>query len=131
MKVFIASLLLAVTFFFYSASKPMAAEMDSIVNAMKYGDAGMLSHYFDTRIDIDLPDKSDNFSKQQAQMIMKDFFTNNAVQNFEIKHKGEKNGSQYCIGILTTKNGKFRTTLFMKQKGDKQLLQEISLQFTE
>jgi hypothetical protein len=67
----------------------------------------------------------------QAQMIIKDFFSNNIVQDFEIKHEGEKSGSQYCIGILMTKNGKYRTTLFMKQKGDKQLLQEISFQYTE
>lgn len=131
MKLSIIGLLLAVFLVVNREAKPEVAEMDSIVTALKVGDAGMLSRFFDSRIDIELPDKSDNFSRVQAQMIIKDFFSNNIVQDFEIKHKGEKSGSQYCIGILMTKNGKYRTTLFMKQKGDKQLLQEISFQFTE
>jgi Domain of unknown function (DUF4783) len=45
--------------------------------------------------------------------------------DFQVKHKGENSGSQYCIGTLATKNGSFRTTVFMKQKNDKQVLQEI------
>jgi len=56
---------------------------------------------------------------------LKDFFTSNPVKNFEILHKGENAGSQYCIGTLNTKNGAYRTTIFMKQKGDIQVLQEL------
>jgi len=40
-------------------------------------------------------------------------------------HKGDKGGAQFCIGTLNTKTGNYRTTIFMKQKGDKQVLQEI------
>ncbi len=135
MKLIITGFLLAITLFIHNANnsafQSAESEMDSVVAALKSGDANILSRFFDSRIDITLPDKSDNFSRTQAQMIIKDFFNNNVVQSFELKHKGEKNGSQYCIGILSTKNGKYRTTLFMKLKGDKQLLQEISFQFTE
>jgi hypothetical protein len=49
------------------------------------------------------------------------------VKKFEIIHKGENAGSQFCIGTLYTKNGSFRTTIFMKQKGGGQLLQELRL----
>jgi hypothetical protein len=57
--------------------------------------------------------------------VLKDFFGNYPVKNFETIHKGENAGSEYCIGTLVTKNGSFRTTIFMKQKGEGQVLQEL------
>lgn len=96
--------------------------------ALRSGNAAQLAKYFDSRVDISLPNKSDNFSKNQAEMILKDFFASNEVKNFQVKHKGENNGSQFCIGLLQTRNGNFRTKLYMKQKGDQQVVQEIAFQ---
>lgn len=103
----------------------LLATIDEVVNAMKTGNASQMAKYFDATIEISMPDKSNSYSKTQAEIILKDFFTNNPVKSFQIIHKGENAGSQYCIGTLTTKNGDFRTTIFMKQKGTAQLLQEI------
>jgi len=105
--------------------------IDDVVAAIKTGNANQLSKYFDSRIDLSLPGKSDNYSKSQAEMILKDFFANNTVKNFVVKHKGEQNGSQFCIGLLQTKNGNFRTKFFMKQKGDQQVVQELGIEVTE
>lgn len=105
------------------------AETDTVVVALKSGNANLLSRYFDSRVDISLPEKSDNYSRIQAEMILKDFFsTNGGVKSFDLKHRGENNGSNYIIGILMTNNGRYRTTLFLKQKGDKHFLQEMRFQ---
>jgi len=106
-------------------------EIEDIVGALRTGNATKLSRYFDIRVDITLPDKSDNYSRAQAEMIIRDFFSYNNVRNFEIKYKGENNGSNYCIGTLKTKNGDYRTKLFLKQKESKQVLQEIAFQTVE
>ena len=53
------------------------------------------------------------------------FLTSIEVKDFEVLHKSDNPGSQYCIGNLQTSNGTFRTTIFMKQKGDKELVQEL------
>jgi len=103
-------------------------EMEDIVVALRSGNATHLSRYFDNRIDLILPSKSDNYSRTQAEMILRDFFSNNGVRNFEIKYKGENNGARYCVGMLKTKGGDYRTRLFMKNKGDKQVLQELAFQ---
>jgi hypothetical protein len=92
---------------------------------MKNGDAAMIAKHFDNTVEITMPDKSNSYSKNQAEIVLRDFFSTNTVKSFEVIHKGENAGSQYCIGTLVTKNGSFRTTVFMKQKGEKQLLQEI------
>lgn len=126
--------LLVLSFLFFSSFcktdvfSRQAIDIDAVVVALNAGNASQLSKYFDNRIDIGLPDKSDNYSRTQAEMIIRDFFSNNAVRNFEIKYKSEKAGTNYCVGTLKTKGGDFRTTLFMKQKGDKQYLQDISFQ---
>ena len=99
--------------------------IDEVVNALKNGDAAQIARFFDNTVEITMPDKSNTYSKNQAEIILRDFFSNNGVKSFEVIHKGENAGSQYCIGTLVTRNGSFRTTVFMKQKNDKQLLQEI------
>lgn len=115
----------------FKAGSGSGMEMDDILVALRSGNATQLSRYFDNRVDITLPDKSDNYSRTQAEMVLRDFFGNNSVRNFEIKYKGENNGSKYCIGMLLTKNGDYRTKLFLKLKGNTQVLQEIGFQSVE
>lgn len=107
------------------SSFSLFSSLDEVVNALKTGNTAQIVKYFDNTIEITMPDKSNSYSKSQAELVLKDFFNSNPVQRFEILHKGENAGSQYCIGTLFTKSGSFRTTVFMKQKGDRQLLQEI------
>ena len=109
-------------------ARPASVTFDDIAVAMRSGNAGQLSRYLDTRVDISLPEKSDTYSKSQAEMIIRDFFSTNGVQNFLVKRKRENGASEYCIGVLQTRNGDYRTTLFIKQKGDRQLLQELRFQ---
>jgi len=92
---------------------------------MKSGNASQVSKFFDNTVEITFPDKSNAYSKSQAELVLKDFFDYNGVKNFEIVHKGENGGAQFIIGTLDTKNGEYRTTIYIKQKGDKQFLQEL------
>ena len=115
--------LIILTYFF----SPFIAKtgIDEVIAAMRSGNSALVAKYFDNMVDIGIPDKTNSYSKSQAELVIKDFFTNNPVKNFEIIHKGENAGSQFCIGTLYTKNGSFRTTIFMKQKGDGQVVQEL------
>src|SRR6476646_8900408 len=105
--------------------------MDAVVTAIRAGNVNQLSSFFDVRVDITLPDKSDTYSKTQAEMVIGDFFNTNVVQNFKITQQGESGGTVYCAGILQTRSGNYRTTLFFRQKGDKHFLQEIRFQNVE
>lgn len=98
---------------------------EDVIKAIKSGDASQISQYFDNTLEISLPDKSSSYNKKQAETVLQNFFTSNAVKDFEILHTSDNTGSQYCIGNLKTSNGIYRTTIFMKQKGNKSLLQEL------
>jgi len=107
------------------SSFSLFSSIDEIVNALKEGNAAEIAKYFDNTVEITLPDKSNSYSKSQAEVVLRDFFNNNPVKSFTILHKGENGGSEYCIGTLVTKNASYRTTVFMKQKANRQTLQEI------
>lgn len=107
-----------------NSSKPILG-LDDVINALKTGNAQELSRYVDDNLEISLPDKSDNYSRSQAIMVLQDFFNNNGVTGFDVQFKGENGGGQYCIGSLKTRSGNYRTTVFMKTKDGKQLVKQI------
>ncbi len=96
-----------------------------VVSAMKAASASEVAKYFDNSVEITVFQKTNFYSKKQAELVLSDFFQANTVKNFEVIHQSESSASQYCIGNLTTKNGVYRTTIYMKQKGSKQVIQEL------
>ncbi len=105
--------------------------IDEVIGALRSGNSAQLSGYFDENVELTLPDKSDSYSRAQAQLIVKDFFGNNGVKGFELKHKGDSPGGHFCIGTLQTSAGNFRTNVFMKVKNGKEVVKEIRFQSIE
>lgn len=120
--------LVCATLFIALTAFKTAPGLDDVINALRTGNANELAKYVDDNIEISLPAKSDSYSRSQAVMILQDFFSNIGVKNFEVKHKGDNGGSQFCIGTLQTKSGNYRTTFFMTAKNGKQLVKEIRFQ---
>ena len=102
--------------------------IDDVITALKSGNANGVSKHFDSYVDITLPEKASNYSRSQAELIIKDFFSGNSVKSFELKHKGDNDNGEYCIGTLQTKNGNYRATIYMRMKGGRQVIQEIRFQ---
>lgn len=124
----IFTLTCASLFFVFSAFKVSNRGLEDVIAALSRGNATELARYVDDNIEIALPDKTDTYTKAQAVMIFKDFFANNAVKTFEVKHKGDNGDKQFCVGTLYTKSGDFRTTVFMTTKNGVQLVKEIRFQ---
>ena len=110
---------------FMSVCSFISPSFTEVVKAIRSGNSAEVSKYFDTTVEISLPEKSNSYSKSQAELVLHDFFATYGVRDFEVLHKSDAPGSQYCIGNLQTNNGTFRTTIFMKQKGDQALVQEL------
>jgi hypothetical protein len=127
MKAIFTSLLVALALILSSFGQSNTS-IDEVIGALRSGNANELSRYFDDNVEVTLPVKSDSYSKAQAQLILKDFFANNDVRGFELKHKGDSPGGHYCIGTLQTKSGNFRAHVFMKSKGNKELVKELRFQ---
>jgi hypothetical protein len=97
----------------------------TMIDALKSGNTSQLSKFFNTSIELAIPDQEDIYSSQQAELIVKDFFAKHVPTNFVILHKGGKEGSQYAIGNLTTSNGNYRVTLLIKLKDNKPYIHQL------
>jgi hypothetical protein len=97
----------------------------AVIDAIRSGNTTALSGYFNTSIELAILDQEDIYSKQQAELIIKEFFTKHVPSSFVILHKGGKEGSQYAIGNLTTSSGNYRVTLLIKQKDNKPYIHQL------
>jgi hypothetical protein len=127
MKHFASILLLIITF-----SGVFAQTEENIAAALKTGNSKEIAKHFGANINLKIINQEDIYSKNQAEMILKDFFTKNPVKNYTAKHNGtSKNGAQYTIGTLSTANGNFRTYYFIKKISDGVQIQEFRIENEE
>lgn len=110
-----------------SALNPAAAgPFEDVVGSIKSGDASSLSRYLDNTVEINISGKSSSYSKSQAEIILKDFFSKNQVKSFELIHQGEGGGgSRFGIGNMGTSGGAYRTSFFLQKKGGSMVLNEL------
>ena len=120
MKNLLLSLLLS-----FSLSSFLSLSFTEVISAIEAGNASEVSKFFDNTVEITLPGKSNSYSKSQAELVLNDFFSSRQIKNFQVIHKSDNTGAQYCIGNLNTSTGVFRTTIYMKQKGDRLVVQEL------
>ena len=109
---------------FFSLSS-FEATVEEILGAFRKGDAMKISRHFDSLVEITLRDKSNSYSRTQAEVVLKDFFTTNTVRSFTIIHRVNSNSGEYCVGTLNTQLGEYRTTILFKNRGDRKLVQEL------
>jgi hypothetical protein len=101
-------------------------ESEAISQALRTGNAKELARFFSPNVELKILSKEDVYSKTQAEIIVRDFFTKNTPKSYTSMHKGtSRAGAQYTIGQLVTENGTFRTTYFLKKTGDTFLIQEL------
>jgi hypothetical protein len=110
-------------------SKELPGITENIAAALRAGNAKILASYFNSTIEITLPEKEGTFSKAQAEMVMKDFFSKNPPTSFDVNQKGSSSGgSQFIIGTYKTSNKVFKTYLLLKQVDGQLLIQQLQLE---
>jgi hypothetical protein len=100
----------------------------AIIEAIKAGDASKLAKYFQNSVELALTDIDDVYSKNQAELIIQDFFKKHPAQSFSILHKGGKETSRYAIGNLSTTNGKFRVTILIKIRDGAAVINQLRIE---
>jgi hypothetical protein len=104
--------------------------VDQTVKAINDGNITEMAKSFDKLVDLTLINEQSTYSKSQATIVLKKFFSQNEIASFTVKHKGTpaNNASMYIIGTLETKEKKdFRLYLFFKEKTGGLFLQEIRI----
>jgi hypothetical protein len=108
------------------SASAQGAELGQIATAIKAGNAKTLAGHFDSSLEVTILDQEGSYSSSQAEAVVKNFFSKNTPSDFQIIHKGDSGGnSRYAIGKLQTSNGTFRTYIYVKQKGQQMLIQQL------
>ncbi len=102
---------------------------DKIARNMKEGNATELSHSFNNSIELSIMGKEETYSKIQAEMIIKDFFSKNQPSNFTITRKGVSDQTtRFINGKLETGTGIFKVHILMKSNSGSFLITELRIE---
>jgi hypothetical protein len=125
MKKFIITLVLGFSVF----TILMADIYTDINSSMKSGNYKTIASYFNTSVELNIPGADGLYSKAQAELLMKEFFTKNTPKNFTVKHDGvSQDGSKYSIGTLETSSGSYRTYYYLKNNSGTFLIKELRIE---
>ena len=128
MKKFI--LLVTCTFFLLTGyAQSNRSPMEDVVNAIKNNRIEDMSKYFDNIVPVTINNTQTIYSRNQAEVVLKDFFDKNLPKDFLIMDNGSPNTtSKFIIGTLLTPAGtKYNVYILIKQKDANYYLQDIRL----
>ena len=103
----------------------------SINEAFKAGSAKELAKYLHQTVDLTIEEKtgeekSGNYSKAQAELVLRDFFKAHTPSEFTIIHQGASKGGQpFAIGKYTSGSDSYRIWMQLKVVNKEQLIQEM------
>ena len=111
----------------FAQTDAMARE---ISQAIRQGNAREMSKYFGQNVDLTLPGSEGTFSKSQAEVILRNFFSKNSPVGLSVNHQGNsRDGSVYVIGTLQTRSGQtFRTYFLLKKVSDSFRLHQVQFE---
>jgi hypothetical protein len=91
----------------------------NIETAMKAGSAKELVKYFNETVEVKIDGSSSNYSRNQSEMVLRQFFQKNPVRGFSYIHQGSSaEGLKYVIGKYQFDGGSYRTLMFLKKTSD-------------
>jgi hypothetical protein len=103
---------------------------DGVETALRVGSAKDLARYFDSKVSLSFADeKSTDYSKTQAEFVMKNFFSKNPptgfAYNFPTPSESVRKDKRYVIGTYTQRNGSYTVLIRVKDSGGKFLIHSI------
>ena len=117
-------LVLVLAFTFTSAQDETVKDIGT---AIKAGSARELIKFCNNTVEIKIKGESSNYSKAQAEVILRNFFTNNPPKNFAYIHQGASpEGLKYTIGRYTSEQGAYRVVMFIKKIEDKYVIDTLN-----
>lgn len=131
MKAFKDSFLLSLLLVFFSmlsVNQVVAQIPDEIILSLKSGNAKVLASYFNQNVELVILENDNIYSKAQAEQIVNEFFTKFQPERFNIIHQGGKEGAQYVIGNLVTKQETFRVYFLLKKTTGKDIIHQLRIE---
>jgi hypothetical protein len=99
---------------------------DEIARLIRNGNSRELARHFNASVQLTLPDDEGRFSRTQAELIIRNFFSKYPPKSYVINHQGSSSdGSRYYIGVYKSANTTFRSYYLLKQVSEKALIHQL------
>lgn len=113
---------------------PVKAGTADIVNdltaLLKASNTSEISKHFASTVELIILDEEDVYSKVQAEIILKDFLYKHKPVSAKVVHRLDSNPNyRFAVIELDTENGKFRTTISLKDTAGHFLITEMRIEF--
>lgn len=101
-----------------------------IVSALNEGSSSDLAQFFDASIQLNVNGQQGSYSKNQAEVVLREFFKKHPPQSFSVVYKSENKAtlSSY-VGDYQSIDSSYR--VFIKVSNHEQELKIYSLEFVE
>lgn len=117
---------IGLVFIILSINSNLLAQIPSdIIYAIKTGNTSKLITFFYEEVELAINEKEGNYSLAQAEVVLKEFFSKNKPESFEIKHDGTQGELNFIVGELLTNNGKYRTYIYSKIVNNKKHIYQL------
>lgn len=122
-------LILAIGFSSYSQTSEEII-INNVQEALKSSSSRELAKYLSDRVEIKLENEKKDYSANQAEIVLKQFFQQHPANETEFIHEGNSAGGIiYAIGSYTSGNQKYRVVVRAKKYKDQYKI--YRLEFTE
>ncbi len=97
-----------------------AHSQSSVINnvraALKTGSSKELVKSFNISVELNFDGEKSNYSRTQAEFVLKDFFKKYPPSDFEYIHQGaSQQGLTYVIGKYSFEGGSYRVLIYIKK----------------
>ncbi len=122
----IGSLILSATGMLFSQQ---SKEGENMMRLLRSANSKELAQQFNASVQLTLPEKSDRFNRNQAEIVMREFFVKYPPKSAALAHQGvSTDGSQYFIGEYTSGTTKYRTYILYKKVGDTFFIHQLRIE---
>ncbi|MDN3687991.1 DUF4783 domain-containing protein [Cyclobacterium jeungdonense] len=98
-------------------------EGKALTVALEEGSSQEIVNYLDDRVEISFNNDKRDFSKSQAQIVLRDFFRNHPSKGFQLQQEGKSSATlSYLIGTYRSSEGDFRLLIRGIKRNDKPFL---------
>lgn len=88
-----------------------------VERAFRTGSARELSGHFGVTVDMKILDSEEVYGKNQAELLLEDFFRRNAPISFTVTHRNVRSTSAFLIGDFQSSGGTYRVNVYLKSGG--------------
>jgi hypothetical protein len=123
-------LIVAFIFFsFASGATARADVIDDVAALLKSGNTKGVSQYFAPKLELTILADEDEYQKNEAESILRGFFTKYPPTSIKIIHKITSNPNyRFAVLNLGTGGGNFRTSISLKNISGKFLITEMRIE---